>query len=386
MSKFVFQTTRSIVSELGACRQVGALMGSLRCRSVMVVTDPGIVRAGLVERVQDSLHKGGLRSTIFDSIVEDPPQSLVLQAAEQAKRNGVDGVIGLGGGSPMDVAKLVAFLNGTTEQPLEDIWGVGNCIGDRLPLIQVPTTAGTGSEVTPIAIITTGGNEKKGVVAEQLYPDVALLDGELTMSVPRKTTAATGIDAMVHAIEAFTSKYKKNPMSDMLARDALRLLGANIRRVCENGDDAEARCNMLLGSCYAGMAFANAPVGAVHALAYPIGSHFHVPHGLSNSLMLPHVLRFNGSNDDAANLYGILADLAFPNRAGSFPNGADALAQSFQELATDLQVETRLSDVGIGAGDVELLATEAMKQTRLLPNNPVPVSLDDAKALYDLAL
>ena len=154
-------------------------------------------------------------------------------------------------------------------------------------MIQVPTTAGTGSEVTPISIVTTGQSEKKGVVSPVLLPDWAVLDGELTLSVPSDVTAATGIDAMVHAIEAYTSRIKKNALSDLLAREALFLLGSNIREACTKGSNKAARSNMLLGSTYAGMAFANAPVGAVHALAYPIGATFHVPHGLSNMLMLP---------------------------------------------------------------------------------------------------
>ena len=174
----------------------------------------------------------------------------------------------------MDVAKVVAFLQGTTTQTLPDLYGVDQCVGTRLPLVQVPTTAGTGSEVTPISIVTTGTNSKMGIVSPHLLPDAAVLDGNLTLSVPPLVTAATGIDAMVHAIEARTSALKKNPMSDVLAHEALRLLSANLRRVCEDGSNAEARADMLLGSCLAGMAFANAPVAAVHALAYPLGAHF----------------------------------------------------------------------------------------------------------------
>ena len=194
----------------------------------------------------------------------------------------------------MDVAKLVAFLC-RSDQRLDEIYGIGFCQGERLPLIQVPTTAGTGSEVTPISILTTGAAEKKGVVSPQLLPDWAVLDAELTTGLPRHITAATGIDAMVHAIEAFTGVHKKNPLSDALAKEALLHLGRNMRQACTHGDDLEARQAMLYGSCLAGMAFANSPVAAVHALAYPIGGHFHVPHGLSNSLMLSHVMRFNST-------------------------------------------------------------------------------------------
>jgi alcohol dehydrogenase class IV len=381
---FVFQTTRSILYELGAAStKTGTLLKNLGCKSIMLVTDRGIVKAGLLSPVISSVERAGLRCQVFDRVVADPPASLVQEAVHEAWLGQVDGVLGLGGGSPMDVAKLVAFLNGGTSQKLDEIYGVNKCEGRSLPLVQIPTTAGTGSEVTPISIITTGENEKKGVVSPALYPDWAIIDGELTLSLPKHVTAATGIDAMVHAIEAYTSKLRKNPMSDLLAREALKLLGANIRRVCTNGNDAEARGCMLLGSMYAGMAFANSPVGGVHALAYPIGSHFHVPHGLSNSLMLPHVLRFNGSHSLTNGMYQDLARIAFPSEA---KGDSHVFAQSFSRLALDLGIATRLQEVGIRESDVKLLATEAMKQTRLLPNNPVEVTWQHAHDLYAAAL
>lgn len=221
-------------------------------------------------------------------MIADPPELNIHSAVHMAKSESVAAIVGLGGGSSMDVAKVVAFLSHRNcNQELKDMYGVGNCKGERLPLIQVPTTAGTGSEVTPIAIITTGENEKKGVVSDILLPDWAVLDGNLTLSLPPQISATTGIDAMVHAIESYTSKIKKNSLTDLLALEALRLLGKNIRIVCTDGNNTQARSEMLLGSMYGGMAIANAPVGAVHALAYPIGTRFHVSHGLSNSLMLP---------------------------------------------------------------------------------------------------
>jgi len=218
-------------------------------------------------------------------------------------------------------------------------------------------------------------------------------DGELTLSVPPSTTAATGIDAMVHAIEAYTTRLKKNPLSDILAKEALRLLGGNIRTVCSTTgcNDAHARGEMLLGSMYAGMAFANAPVGAVHALAYPIGTHFHVPHGLSNSLMLPHVLRFNSSRDGGsercAAMYAELSDIVFnEGSSGDVYDRAEQFAVLFEKLAQGLNIPLNLRDVGIKSTDINVLAQEAVKQTRLLPNNARDVSFDDALRLYECAL
>ncbi|MFT6774292.1 MAG: alcohol dehydrogenase class IV, partial [Paracoccaceae bacterium] len=242
-----------------------------------------------------------------------------------------------------------------------------------------PTTAGTGSEVTPIAIVTTGAAEKKGVVAPQLLPDWAVLDADLTLGLPRDVTAATGIDAMVHAIEAYTSVRLKNPVSDCLAREALRLLGGAIRQVCAEPGDRKARGDMLLGSMLAGMAFSNAPVAAVHALAYPLGGHFHVPHGLSNCLVLPEVLRFNMAAAEA--LYAELTPILFPGRAGG-----QALVDGIEELALHIGLKTRLSQVGVTRGDIAMLAEDAMKQTRLLQNNPRPMTLADAAAIYDACL
>jgi len=285
----------------------------------------------------------------------------------------------------MDAAKLTAFMAGNTRQSMEEVYGVGKTVGSRLPLIQVPTTAGTGSEVTDISVITTGVAEKKGVVGPQLYADYAVLDGDLTLSLPPKVTAATGIDAMVHAIEGYTSKFKKNVLSDVLAREALKLLSENIRRVCKDGQDRDGRMGMLLGSLYAGMAFANSPCAAVHALAYPIGSHFHVPHGLSNSLMLPHVLRFNHGEPAAAEMYRDLTPIIFPKEAAIQGTDAMVMADGFSQLSLDLDIPTNLSQVGIKDTDLEFLATEAMKVDRLMPNNPREVKLEDALNLYTQA-
>jgi alcohol dehydrogenase class IV len=259
--------------------------------------------------------------------------------------------------------------------------------GRRLPLVLVPTTAGTGSEVTPIAIVTTPTTEKKGVVAPRLLPDWAILDPELTLGLPAQVTAATGIDAMVHAIEAFTSRHRKNPMSDQLARQALALLSAKIRTACRDGRDIEARSAMLLGSMLAGMAFANSPVAAVHALAYPIGAIFHVPHGLSNALVLMGVMRFNLSSPEAEAAYAELAPILDGSAAGlPRPEAAARFVESLAAICRDCGVPASLAEVGVSEADLPRLAADAMKQTRLLVNNPREVTYADAFAIYSEAL
>jgi alcohol dehydrogenase class IV len=295
------------------------------------------------------------------------------------------GVAGFGGGSSLDIAKLAALLIGSRED-LDGAWGVAQAKGPRLPLALVPTTAGTGSEVTPVSIITVGQEEKRGVSSPVILPDIAVLDAELTLGLPPAITAATGVDAMVHAIEAYASKNaNNNPLSKMLARQALQLLGANIEQAVSNGSDLEARSAMLLGSMLAGQAFANSPVAAVHALAYPIGGTFHIPHGLSNALVLPHVLRFNAP--DAAPLYAEIAADAFPHlgREESTQGRCAAFIEALAELSVKVGLQPRLRDVGIPEQALAKMAADSMKQQRLLVNNPRDVAEADALAIYRAA-
>ena len=383
MTDFDFNMVRTLRMARGGAPQLAERVAELGCRAALVVTDPGLLRSGILNPALAGFARLDIRHVVFSDVEADPPESVIEAATAAARELGADCVVGFGGGSSMDVAKLAALLarNG---RPLAEAYGVGQATGPRLPLVLVPTTAGTGSEVTPISIVTTGESEKKGVVSPLLLPDVALLDAELTLGLPPHVTAATGIDAMVHAIEAFTTKRLKNPISDALATQALRLLAGALHRACRSPSDIGAREDMLLGACLAGMAFANAPVAAVHALAYPVGARFHVPHGLSNSLVLAPVIRFN--LPAATPLYAQLRDVVQPGTAGSERMKAEAFVDYLGGLAGELGLPTRLRDVGIGAGDVAQLAADAMKQTRLLINNPRDVAESDAAALYSEAL
>ncbi|MCA1970380.1 MAG: iron-containing alcohol dehydrogenase [Rhizobium sp.] len=385
MQAFQFNTTPQVIFRPGAANEIGVL-ARLKCGArPLLVTDPGLRRIGLCDPALHSLAEAGLGVTVFDAVEADPSLATVMAAVEAGRAADVTGVIGFGGGSSLDVAKVVALLLGSGEE-IDAAWGGGNAKGPRLPLILVPTTAGTGSEVTPVSIITVGGEEKRGVSSPILLPDVALLDPDLTLGLPAPITAATGIDAMVHAIEAYASRNaNNNPLSKMLARQALQLLGANIETAVFDGANREARGAMLLGSMLAGQAFANSPVAAVHALAYPIGGIFHIPHGLSNALVLPHVLRFNAPQ--AAGFYAEIAADVFPDLA--MEQGTQGRCAAFIERLADLSqklgLQTRLRDVGIGEADLPRMASEAMKQGRLLVNNPRDVSEADALAIYRAA-
>lgn len=377
MPSMDFATTPRIVLRDGALDDLPALFAELGARHVALVTDAGLVRAGLVAPVEAGLREAGFAVTLYDAVQADPPERIVLSAVEKLGAAGVDAVFAIGGGSAMDTAKLVSYLLRSPCE-LDSIYGVDRAKGQRLPLILAPTTAGTGSEVTPISIVTTPTEEKRGVVSRRLLPDVALLDANLTLGLPPAVTAATGIDAMVHAIEAFTSRRLKNPLSDMLAQQALSLLSANLPLVLRDGQDKAARGAMLLGSCLAGMAFANAPVAAVHALAYPLGGRYHVPHGLSNALMLLPVLRFNLRA--AAPLYAALAP-----SVGAETASAEGFLLAIERLVAQCEMPKRLHELQVTRESLPQLAADAMQQQRLLINNPVEMTEADALRLYEEA-
>ncbi len=389
MSDFIFNTTPSVVVRAGGAADMASVLSTLPLKTaepVLFVTDPGLMALGLADAALASFETSGHPVTLFTEIEPDPKASTVEAAAQIAAEAGVRAVIGFGGGSSMDVAKVVALLLGSDQQ-LDEMYGVGLARGQRLPLVLVPTTAGTGSEVTPISILTTGTAEKKGISSPLILPDIALLDADLTLGLPAAVTAATGVDAMVHAIEAYTStSANANPVSKALAVEALQLLAANIRTVVADGSNRAAREAMLLGSMLAGQAFANSPVAAVHALAYPIGALFKVPHGLSNALILAEVMRFNAPA--AASAYAELAPVVFPDI--DMDRGAQIITAEMidrlSSLNAELGLEPGLRSVGIGESDLDKLASDAMNQTRLLMNNPRPVSEADARAIYQAAL
>jgi len=385
VTPFVFNTTKSVVFENGAAVRLAELAGGLLGQDCLFVTDPGLRALGLCDPAIAALEKAGHVVTVFDAVEADPSRETLMKAVEAGRAAGASGVIGFGGGSSQDVAKLVALLLGSNED-LDGAWGVAQAKGPRLPLVLIPTTAGTGSEVTPVSIITVGAEEKRGVSSPVILPDMAILDAELTLGLPAHITAATGIDAMVHAIEAYASKSaNNNPVSKLLAREALRLLGANIEAVVADGSNLDARGAMLLGSMLAGQAFANSPVAAVHALAYPIGGTFHIPHGLSNALVLPHVLRFNAP--DAGTVYAEIAADAFPELA--HVEGTQSRTAAFIDALADLSarvgLQTRLRDVGIPKDAIGKMAADAMLQSRLLVNNPRDVTQADAHTIYTAA-
>jgi len=382
MQAFTLHTTPHIVFEPGGIRRLGEIAGDRLGGRVLLITDPGLQKAGLVNAAVDGLAQSGCTLGVYGEVEEDPSRATVEAAAAMAVAFGATGIVGFGGGSSMDVAKLVSALAGG-DQPLDEMWGQEKVRRRVLPLVLVPTTAGTGSEVTKSAVVTLPGEQKLGVVSAALLPDIALLDPDLTLSLPAFGTAATGIDAMTHAIESYTVRHpNNNPISRAAAIEALKLLGRNIETAVREPDNREARGAMLLGAMIAGTAFANAPVAAVHALAHPIGGGSHVAHGLSNALVLPHVMRFNAPA--AAARYAELAPHIFPDLAGAGDAGAlcAALIERIAELRTKVGLVTRLRDVGVGADDLPAMANKATAMQFLLDNNPRDMTEADILDIY----
>ena len=373
-----FQTVADIRIEAGGAAKLDFYAKGLsRNKRIAIITDAGIRSLGLLDAGLESLRSAGFDVLVFDEVVADPPEVIVVKGAQAVKSFGAGLVIGFGGGSPMDTAKVIAHLAGC-DQPLESLYGVGLAKGPTLPLLLIPTTAGTGSEVTNVAIITTGKTAKKGIVADSLYADRVLLDASLTLGLPKSITAATGIDAMVHAIEAYTSVIHKNPLSDSLALTALRKLNAAIVTACDEPDNIEARGEMLIGAMLAGQAFSNAPCAAAHALAYPLGGFFHVPHGLSNALVLTEVMKYNAPKAD--HWYGEIARDIGVGQTGV------SLIDNMERIKDATNVPQTLDDVDIAQQDIPMMAKDAMTKERLLINNAREMTYDATVKIYEAIL
>ena len=380
----LFQTTPRILMGPAALARTGDEARRLGARKALVVTDPGVVAAGLAARLEAVLNEAGVPWARFDAVEPDPRLEIAAAAAAAARAEQADLVIGIGGGSPLDIAKVCAVL-AVSAKPVRELFGIDQVPGPGLRTILIPTTAGTGSEATPVAILSDEQEKlKKGIVSPYLFPAVAVLDPELTVGLPPHVTAATGLDALIHAMEAFTSR-NAGSMSDLLAREAMRLIWRNLRTAYANGEDLAARAAMLEGSLLAGMAFANAGVTAVHAFAYPIGAEFHIPHGVANSIMLPPVMEFNmiGNLEKFAQIAECFGE---PVRGLNRRSQAARAAQAVRTLVEDLGVPRTLREFGVTDAHIPALAQGVMKVTRLLANNPRRVTLADAEAIYRQAL
>jgi len=383
MTGMDFYTNGHIVSETDSMRQkLGGLAKQYDATSAIIITDTGISELGYVDIAQESLEQAGINVVIFDRVVADPPIEVVEEAIELARANQCNLVIGLGGGSPIDTAKIVALYPNDFQSVNElleaDISGF-----KKMPLFAIPTTAGTGAEATFVSVITAKDGSKKALYTPKILPDVAILDAMLTLKLPRHITAATALDAMVHCIEAYTSRTKKNPISDALAVKGLQMLWSNFYTVLHHGDDIDARADMLLGSTLAGIAFVNASVAAVHGLSYPLSINFHVPHGHANALVMCSVFTFN--LPVAAPLYAELARAVMPIDTSGMTD-IEAAHQFINQLKDFLKtsgLKYRLNELDITAEDIPALADMVINTyTRLIETNPMDMSLEEVRMIY----
>lgn len=369
-----------IVFGEGCAVQCAQDLDALGLKRVFVVTSPPIV--GLTEPLVEALRADGAAVTVYAEVATEPAVAMVEAAMSAARAFEPDAVIGLGGGSAIDVAKVVSALY-DGRQEIRDIFGTGQLASRALYLASLPTTAGTGSEVTPIAILLDEEeNLKKGIVSPHLVPDAAYVDPLLTASLPPAVTAATGLDALTHCIECYASKFA-HPAVDLYALQGIKLIAANLLRAVEHGDDLEARGNMALGSLYGGLCLAPVNTAAVHALSYPLGSEFHVPHGISNAILLPHVVRFN--LPAAPERYAQMALALGVERGANDRETAERGVERLFELYGACNIPAKMSELGVPEEAIPRMAAAAMKVTRLLKNNLRELTAADAEAIYRAA-
>ncbi len=381
---FLFQTTPRIRFGIGALESLPEELKRFAASTVLIVSDSGVIAAGIADRVRGLVASTGAATHIFGAVEPDPRIETAEACARLAAEVDAGLIIGVGGGSAMDIAKVASLL-ARTEQPVATMFGVDLVKSPGLPLILIPTTAGTGSEVTHIAILSDETEHlKKGIVSPFLFPAVAINDPTLSIGAPQSVTAASGMDALLHAVEAFTSK-NASDVTDTLAKQAIRLISQNLRSAYADGSNIAARTAMLEGSMLAGIAFANAGVTAVHAFAYPIGAEFHIPHGVANSIMMGPVLMFNlvGNLQKFAEVAGLLgAEISGLSQRDQ----AFLAIQTMKLLAEDIRIPKHLADFGIREAHLPGLADGVLKVTRLLANNPRILTRDDAIQIYRAVL
>ena len=364
----------------GSIDSLKEVVADFNARNVLIISDKGVAGAGLIARPQALVEEAGASVSIIDDTPPEPSVEQVESILAAAQGTAWDLVIGIGGGSAMDVAKIVAVML-NNDVKLRDLLNKAPIPRRGIPTVMVPTTAGTGSEATPNSIILVPEDELKvGIVSPKLMPDCVILDPQMTLGLPPAITASTGMDALCHAIECYTSK-KGNPFSEMIALKAIRLISRSIREAFKNGKNLDARHDMLLGAFYGGMCIAASSTTAVHALAYPLGGKYRIAHGISNAILLPYVMQFNAVGNEAkfrdiAEAMGI--DIARLSDA----EATQAFIAALFAFNHDLEIPANLKRWNITEADLETLVEGAAKVTRLLDNNPRPMGKDDIRAIY----
>jgi len=368
---------------LGAVQKAGEEARRLRATQAVVITDPGLVKAGVADEVKSILVKAGIPTEIYSEVETEPSIESVERCFEVVKAGGYDLLVGLGGGSSMDTAKGCSLLSANPGS-IRDYFGVDKVQKKGLPTILIATTSGTAAELTPNAIFADKEKQlKAGVVSPLIMADVAIVDPLLTLSVPPYVTAFTGMDALTHAVESYTA-IKATHHTDLYALESIRLIAANLRTAVANGSNVEARYYMALGSYLAGFSLTNAGAGAVHAMAYPLGSQYHVPHGVANAVLLPYVLEFNILGDLPK--FARIAEAMGEDVIGLSPRAAaERAVEAIRQLSADIGIPQRLRDLGVKQESLAGFVPGTMSATRLIDNNPRRITADDVLAIFQKA-
>ncbi len=379
MSTHSYRSAKAIFSGSGSVQEAGNALAEMGVKKPVIVCDEGIEKAGLTAIVADVVKGEGLSVDVIANAEPEPRASVINSIVPAIRDGGFDGIIGLGGGSSLDSAKLLAVLGTADVDPakptdVRDFLGTDLIPKPGLPTLMLPTTAGTGSEVTPNAIVSLPDEGRKvGAVSRYLVPDIAILDPELTVGLPPAVTAATGLDALIHCLESYISK-KANTLSDGYSLQGLALIASSLQEAYHNGNNVDARERMIIGACYGGMALTASGTAAVHALAYSIGAKYHIAHGVANSMLLVPVLErsLEMCEERVAEIgvaMGLQAD-------------AKAVLEYLRNLCEELDIPQSLETYGYKEEDLDELVTAASKVTRLLDNNPKPFSLDDIREVF----
>ena len=378
------RTPQLILAGVGASERLGQEARAIGAKKALVVTDRGVVDSGTAKKVREILEKEGIGVEIFDRVISDPDVACLEACLEVARKGTYDLIVGVGGGSPMDIASLTSIML-TNPGTVYDYFGVNIIKHPGIPTILIPTTAGTGAEATPNAILTdTREKLKKAVVSPYILPKVAIIDPLLTLSMPPAVTSSSGIDALTHAIESYTSN-NATMMTDLFAKEAIILIGRSLLTAVANGNNVEARHDMAMGSLYAGISLANAGVTAVHALAYPLGGQFNVAHGIANGLLLPYVMEFNalGNIPKFAQVAQFLGERV---ESMTLLNQAHLASKAVKAIYRNLKIPQSLTELNVPKEAIPGMAKAAMNSTRLMVNNPRSMTAEDIEKIYYNAL
>lgn len=382
MNDFKFTIPQNIEFGVGSLKKLPELLAESKSEHVYLVSDRGLESIGVVKKVQDIIEVAGIKCTTFLDVIPNPTVAVLNESVACYKESGATSIIALGGGSSMDVAKTTGVL-ATYGGTINDYEGLYKVPGPIVPLIAIPTTAGTGSEVSASAVITDEEkNFKMSVISYEMLPKYAVLDPELIMTAPASIAASCGIDALIHALEAYLSNYA-SPFSDAMAEKAMELIGGNIRRFVANRRDEEAACAMMVGSTFAGIAFAWAKLGNVHAMSHPVSAYFHVPHGVANAVILPTVIEYNALADHGRyeKIYNFISEEKEPVKDFK----PEMLVEAVKKLNADLGIPQTLSEVGVTEDKIEAMAKDAAAHPNVLAN-PRQTNLKEMIALYKKAL